>query len=60
MPGVRLCVATAVAQHVGVNQEVEAGTLADALYQSIDGMWREWITTLGGENMLLILALQLP
>jgi hypothetical protein len=41
-------------------QEVEAGTLADALYQSIDGMWREWITTLGGENMLWVLALQLP
>ena len=52
MPGVRQCVAAAVAQHVGVNQEVEASTLADALYQSIDGIWREWTATLGGENML--------
>jgi hypothetical protein len=35
--GVRQRVSTAVPQHVGMDQEVEAGALANAFYQAING-----------------------
>jgi hypothetical protein len=50
MAGVRQRVAAAMAQHVGVDQEVEAGTLAYALNQPIDGVCCERAAPLGRKD----------
>jgi hypothetical protein len=39
-------VAASVAEHVGMDQKAEAGALADALDQAVDGVGRERTTAL--------------
>jgi hypothetical protein len=39
-----------MAEHVRVNQKGEAGALADALGQAIDGVGRERAAAFGGEG----------
>ena len=41
MPGVGQSVAAAMPQHVGVHGEIETSARADALDQSIGGIWLE-------------------
>ena len=54
------CIAAGVPQHVNVNLEREAGALANALDQPIDGIGGEWGATLGFEYVATgCLALQL-
>src|SRR5215475_8895744 len=48
--GVRQCVAAAVAQHVGVHREIEAGAFAKALYLPIDGVRGERSAAFSGED----------
>ena len=51
-----------MAEHVSVDREGEAGALADALNQPIDGVGRERSAALGGEDEGLVRRLppQLP
>lgn len=51
VPGVRQCIAAAVAQHVDVNQEVEAGALPNAFNQPINSIRREWTTALSAKDV---------
>jgi hypothetical protein len=44
-------------QHVSVNRNGEAGALANALDEPIDGNGREWSAALGGEDEGRIRAL---
>jgi hypothetical protein len=45
--GVRQRVSAAVPQHVGMDQEVEAGALPNALDQAVDRIGRKWSVLLG-------------
>jgi hypothetical protein len=51
VPLVRKCVPTGVPQHVGVNLEGEAGALANALDQPINGIGGEWAAPLRLEHI---------
>ena len=51
VPLIRKCVSTGVPQHVGVNFEGEAGALANALDQPINGIRREWSASLRLEDV---------
>jgi hypothetical protein len=50
--GVRQRVSASVAEHVRMHQEIEAGALADALDQAVDGIRGERATAFGETNPL--------
>ena len=62
MPCIRQSVAASMPEHVAVNRESEAGTLANALYQPIDRVGRERAARLGREDGAAVreLPAQLP
>jgi hypothetical protein len=41
-----------MAEHVGVNQEIEAGAFPNAFNQPINSIRREWTTALSGKDLL--------
>lgn len=51
VPGIGLCVAAGMPQHMDVNQEVEAGALPNAFNQPINSIRREWTTALSAKDV---------
>ena len=60
--GIRQRISATVAEHVRMHQKIEAGALADALDQAVDGIRGERATASGGEDEPAVgeLAPQLP